>query len=146
MEVCLSSRIYFSIKHTTLWSSPLINSPIFTPHCPIPNLASLYPLHIWSLPPGSIFFNDAPISHTCQLTTYTPYIFIYSIYVTWMLSYLKPVSTTIPSLNLFCNSSAVWAHQHLGKILKDIFCWFCFLKAVWHLGRYNTEANNIHHH
>ena len=108
-------------------------------------LASLYPLHIWSLPPGSIFFNDAPISYTYQLTTHTPYIFIYSIYVTWMLSYLKPVSTTIPSLNLFCNSSTIWAHQHLGKILKDIFFLFCFLRAVWHLGRYSTEANNIHH-
>ena len=57
----------------------------------------------------------------------------------------QTVFTAIPSLNLFHNITVTRTHQHLGKILKDIFFgfFFFFFKAEWHLGGHCTQANNI---
>ena len=126
-----------SIIHTTLWSSPLINSePIFT--SPYPTLAltsNIYTLLTSSPSPQVPFFQC-----TSQLTTQETYIFPYMVFECHHNIWNLPVSTAVPSSNSFRDITAIGTHQHLGKILKDIFF---SRQYISNLHRYSTQLNII---
>ena len=75
-----------------------------------------------------------------QLTTHAPHIFPYMVLECCHNIRNQFVSTEIPSPNSFCDIISIGTHQHLGKILKDIFYFF---KTVWRLNRPSTQTNII---
>ena len=112
--------------------------PIFTPPCPTLALAfNIYTLLTSSpSPQGSIFINHIELSCTSQLTH--PIFFPNMVFECRNNIRNQPVSTTISSPNSFRNITTIGTHQHLGKVLKEIF-----FGTVWHLDRHSTQANII---
>ena len=120
MEVCLSPRINLSKNHTPLLVS-FLHTLLANIHPSVSHisLASkyLHPLHIRSLPSGSIFFKHIPVLRMSQLTTHERYIF--SIHGARMPS--KNSKTTRIHGNTI---STIGTHQLLVRFLKTFFSFF----------------------
>ena len=131
MEVCLNANIYFSIIHITLWPFLLMNSrPIFTPSCPTLALASNIYTVLTSSPSPQVPFFKSRTAITYVTTHHTRTLHFFTIwYLNAVITYQsQPVSTAIPSSNSFRDITTIGTHQHLGRILKDIFFFFFVLQ------------------